>query len=83
MVTNPDAGHDEGAHANVAVSADISVRMEKTSRVMRQNDRIAFDARPVTDMNAVRIGQVDVGPQRNFCISADIISDQVAPAPRM
>ena len=30
MIADPDAGHDDGAHANEAVAVNISVRVEMT-----------------------------------------------------
>lgn len=52
-----------------------------TRRIMRQNGRFGFDAGSVADMHAVRIGQVNLGPQRNSCTSADIVFGQIAQAP--
>ena len=64
-----------------AVAANVSVRVEMARRIMRQNGRFGFDAGSVADMHAVRIGQVNIGPQRNSCISADIVSGHIAQAP--
>lgn len=79
MIADRDAGHDDGAHANEAVAADISVRVEMTRGIMRQNDRSAFDERSITDMNAMRIGHVEIGAKGNSCISADIVFREFTP----